>query len=142
MIASCSNIMQQLFEHILPCCLNPGKLLYLNTRFSCNVISSQFCKSSYLRPPCLFPFAWPGIIKYNKMPHYFLISSYHKTKLRPSDKIIKIHTRLKFQILLQSISKVPASFVVFLHSAPCKRKPRSGAKSCAYRCVLRRANPL
>ena len=110
--------------------------------FSCDVISSQFCKSSYLRPPCWFPFAWPGIGKYNKLSDYFLISSYHNTKLRPSDKIIKIHTWLKFQILLQSKSKVPAFFVVFLHTAPYKRKPRSGAKSCAYRCILCRANPL
>ena len=48
------------------------------------------------------------------MSHYFLISLYHNTKLRPSDKISKIHTRLKFQILLSSKSKVPAFFVVFL----------------------------
>ena len=68
--------------------------------FSCDVISRQFCKSSYSRPPCWFPFAWPGIAKYNKMSHYFLFSSYHNTKLRPSEKNIKTYTRLKFQILL------------------------------------------
>ena len=34
---------------------------------SCDVISSQFCESSYSRPPCWFPFAWMGIGKYNKM---------------------------------------------------------------------------
>ena len=87
--------------------------IFNNRGFSCDVISSQFCKSSYLRPPCWFPVAWPGIGKNNKISHYFLISSYHNTKLRPSDKIIKIHTRLKFQILLQSKSKVPVFFVVF-----------------------------
>ena len=43
-----------------------------------------------------------------------------------------IHTQLKFQILLQSKSKIPAFFVVFLHTGPYKRKPRSGAKSFVY----------
>ena len=68
--------------------------------FSCDVISCQFCKSSYLRPTCWFPFAWTGIAKYNKMSCYFSFSSYHNTKLRPSDNNSKTHTRLKFQILL------------------------------------------
>ena len=56
--------------------------------FSCDVISSQFCKSSYSRPPCWFPIAWAmaGYIgKYNKMSRYFLFSSYHNTKSRPND---------------------------------------------------------
>ena len=33
-------------------------------------------------------------------------------------------------------------FFLFLYIAPYKRKPSSGAKSCTYRCVSRRANPL
>ena len=60
--------------------------------FSYEVISSQFCKSSYSQPPCWFPFAWPGIVKYMKMSQYFLFSSYHNTKLRLSEKNIKTHT--------------------------------------------------
>ena len=32
------------------------------TGFSCGVISSQFCKSSYSRPPCWFPFVRPCVI--------------------------------------------------------------------------------
>ena len=71
-----------------------------NRGFSRDVISSQFCKSSYSRPPCWFPVAWTGIGKYNKMSRYFLFSSNHYTKLRPSDKNIKTHTRLGIQILL------------------------------------------
>ena len=47
-----------------------------------------------------FFFAWVGMGKYNKMSLYFSFSSYHNTKLRPSDKNIKTHTRLKFQISL------------------------------------------
>ena len=69
-----------------------------NRGFSCDVISSQFCKSSYSESPCWFPFAWPGIGIHNKMHRYFSFSSYHSIKLRPSDKNFKTHTRLKFQI--------------------------------------------
>ena len=70
-----------------------------------------------------FQFTCEGIGKSNKICHYFLFSSYHKTKLQPSDKNINTHTRMKFQILPWSKSKVPASFVVYLHTALCKRKP-------------------
>ena len=55
------------------------------------------------------------------MSRYFLFTSYHNTKLRPSDNNTKTHTRLKFQILLQIKSKVTAGFVVFLHTAPYKK---------------------
>ena len=46
-----------------------------------------------------FQFTCEGIGKSNKMYHYFLFSSYHITKLQPSDKNINTHTRMKFQIL-------------------------------------------
>ena len=37
-----------------------------------------------------------GMGKYNKMSQNFLFSSYHNTKLQPSDENISTHTRLKF----------------------------------------------
>ena len=46
-----------------------------------------------------FLFACDGIGKGNKMLHYFLFSSYHITKLQPSDKNIRTYTRMKFQNL-------------------------------------------
>ena len=68
-----------------------------------------------------------GVGKYNQMPQNFLFSLYHKTKLQLSDKNISTHTQVKFKILLWSESKIIAYFVVFLHTALYKRKPRSGA---------------
>ena len=47
----------------------------------------------------VFQSAQDGIGKNNKMFHNFLFSSYHITKLQPSDKSISTHTRLKFKIL-------------------------------------------
>ena len=89
----------------------------------------SFCIARYIR-------------KYNKMSPYFLSSSYHNTKLRASNKNIKTLTRLKFQILLWTKSEVTADFVVFLHTLQYKKETRSETKSCAYRCVPRRANSL
>ena len=62
------------------------------------------------------------------MACYFLSSSYHNTKLRPSDKNVKIHIRLKFQILLYSSSKVTTCFVVFLHVAQYKKDTKRRCK--------------
>ena len=42
-----------------------------------------------------FQFTSEGIGKSDKMYHYFLFSSYHNTKLQPSDKNINTHTRMK-----------------------------------------------
>ena len=120
-----------------------GKLVFVNYRgFSCDVISSQFCKSFYSRPPCWFPFAWTGIGKYNKMSCYFLFSSYHNTKLRLSDNNSKTHTWLKFQILLYSKSKVTAGFVVFLHTAPYKKETKERGKVMRVYVLQHRVNPL
>ena len=69
-----------------------------------------------------------GIGKCNKMSCYFLYSSNHITKLLPSDKNIKTHTQLKFQILLWSKSKVTAGFVAFLYTAPYKMETRRWGK--------------
>ena len=56
---------------------------------------------------------------------------------------ILAHTHL---VEIQSFCKVNEKFqrffVVFLYTAPYKRKPSSGAKSCAYRCISCCANPL
>ena len=100
--------------------------------FSCDFISSQFCKSSYSRPPCWFPLYME---RYRKIQQNFLFSSYHNTKLQQNDKNISTHTLLEFQVFLWSKLKVQAFFVVFLYTTSYK-------KSCAYGCVPRRANPL
>ena len=75
------------------------------------------------------------------MPQNFLLSLYHDTKLKPSEKNISTHIWLKSQILPWSKSKVQA-FFVFLHASLHKRKPGDVAKSCTRKCVLRRTNPL
>ena len=43
-----------------------------------------------------FLLAWQGLGKHNKISRYFLLSSYHNTKLQQSDKNISIHTRCKW----------------------------------------------
>ena len=43
-----------------------------------------------------FLFTWRGIGKHKKMSRNFLFSSYHNTKLHPSDKNISTHTHVKF----------------------------------------------
>ena len=78
----------------------PATSPQFNRGFSCDVISSQFCKSSFSQPPCWFLYAWPGIGKYNKMSRNFLFSSNHNAKLRLRNKHTKTHTRLKFWVLL------------------------------------------
>ena len=89
-----------------------------------------------------FLFTFDGIGKGNKMFHYFLFISCHIIKLQPSDKNISTHTRMNFQILPWSKSKVQAVFNVFLLTALCKRKPSDFEKLCARECLPRRANPL
>ena len=74
------------------------------------------------------------------MFHYFLFTSYHINELQPSDKNISTHTQMKFQSLPWSKSKVEVLFVVFLHTALYKRKPRAVAISCTHKCVPRCAN--
>ena len=82
-----------------------------------------------------------GMGKYNKIPQNFLFSSYHNARLQPSYKILA-HTLLKFEILLQSKSKITACFVVFIDTGSYKRKPSGKEKSCVYCCALHHANPL
>ena len=67
---------------------------WLERGFSYDVITSQFCKSSYLRPSCWFHFARPSIGKHNIMSPYSLFSSYYNTKVQLSDKNIHTYTRL------------------------------------------------
>ena len=56
-------------------------------------------------------------------------------------RILKHTSSWNFKSCYEVI-KITAGCVVFLHTTSLKRKPRSGAKSCAYRCVPRLANPL
>ena len=87
-----------------------------------------------------FLFPQSGIVKHNKMSQNFSFSSYQNTKLQVSDKNISTHTWVKFKSCYE-VNQI-ACFVVFLHTLLYKRKPNGIAKSCAYRCVSRRANPL
>ena len=57
-----------------------------------------------------FLFTCKGIGKSNKMFPNFLFSSYHITKLQLSDKYIKTHIRMKFQMLSWRKLKVLANF--------------------------------
>ena len=61
------------------------------------------------------------------MPQNFSFSLYHNTKLQLSDKNISTHTRVKFEILLWSQSKI-ARFVVFLHTALYKKETKEQGK--------------
>ena len=78
-------------------------------------------------------FTCDGIGKSNKMLLYFLFSSYHISRIQQSDKNISTHTRMNFQILPWSKSKVLAFFVVFLFSIPhCAKKwNQEILKNCA-----------
>ena len=89
-----------------------------------------------------FLFTCERIGKSNKMFHYFLFSSYHITKLQPSDKNINTHTQMKFQILPWNKSKVLAFFVIF--SIPRCATGNQGIlqNRARVKCVPRRANPL
>ena len=128
---------------VAPFLANKLQSTYSNRGFSCDVISSQFCKSSYSGLPCWFPcpisLALENTTKCPATFHivHFIIPNYNWVTR------ILVHTsQVKFKILLWSEPKIIACFAVFLHTALCKRKPRSGAKSCVYKCVPRRANPL
>ena len=101
------------------------------------------------------------------MFHHFLFSSCHNTKLQQSDKNISILTQRKFKSLFEVNHKfkrfvlfffvfvflffvflflflffVFCFFVVFLYTAPYKKKTRRRDRIVRYRFVLRRANPL
>ena len=65
-------------------------------RFSCDVISSQFCKSSYSRPPCWFPRITVRYWKIQPNVPELFIWFISQTKLQPSDKNTSTHTRMKF----------------------------------------------
>ena len=81
--------------------------------FSCDVISSQFCKSSYSRLPCWFPLYMEQYWKIQQNVPLLLTYSYHNTRLQLSDKNISTYTRWKFEFFLWSKLKVQAYFVVF-----------------------------
>ena len=76
----------------------------------------------------VFLFAQDGIGKHNKMFRYFLFTLYHITKLQLSNKNISKHTRLKFQFLPWSKSKVQVFFEVFLHNALYKNETKRCCK--------------
>ena len=72
-----------------------GWSCYDHRGFSCDVILSQFCKSSYSWLPCWFPLRMVWYWKTqqnNKMFRYFLFSSYHNNKVQLSDKFFLAHT--------------------------------------------------
>ena len=62
------------------------------------------------------------------MSRYFLFSSYHNTKLRPSNKNSKTTHSVEILNLATSKSKVTAGFVVFLHTVPYKKETNERGK--------------
>ena len=75
-----------------------------------------------------FLFTWSGIGKYNKMSRYFLLSSYHNTKLQLSDKNICTYSRWKFYFFLWSKLKVQAFLLFFSIPHHTKGNHAAGAK--------------
>ena len=110
-----------------------GTVYIFNSGFSCDVISSKCCKSSYQRLPCWFPFhslVPESTIKCPRTSHLVQIPNYNFR----SGKNISTHTRLKFKILFFEVNSIQNNsvlccFFLILHCT--KRKPRSRAKSCA-----------
>ena len=111
--------------------------------FSCEVISNKFCKSSYSRPPCWFPLRTGRHWKTQQNIPFYLVHTTLPNYNWVTRISISIHTQLKFQILPWSKLKVQAFFLfVFLHTTLYNKERRDVAKSCANRCITRRANPL
>ena len=76
-------------------------------------------------------------------PRTFKLVHYHNTKLQLSDKNNSTHTWVKFKMLLGSINpKFLVCFVEFSPYRSVQKEPRSGAKSCLYKSIPRRANPV
>ena len=101
-----------------------------NRGFSCDVKSSQFCKSSYSNRQVVFHFAQPGIGKHNKISRNFLFSPHHNAELQLNYKNISTHTRLKFYIQLWTKSKVTVCLVVFLYATPGQKCVRQHTALC------------
>ena len=113
-----------------------------NRGFSCDIISSKFCKSSYSRPPCWFPVCMRRHWEKQQNIPYLIFSAYLPNYNWVARILAHTHTWWKLQLFPWSTSKVQAFFVVCLHTALRKRKPRDVAASCACKCVPRCANPL
>ena len=86
-----------------------GQFEVYNRGFSCDFISSQFASHHTRARKVSFLFARDGIGKHNIMFRFLLFSSYHNT-LHLSDKNIRTHTWLKFQILSWRKSSGSSSF--------------------------------
>ena len=82
-----------------------------NRGFSCDFISSQFASHHTRARKVSFLFARDDIGKHNIMFRFLLFSSYHNT-LHLSDKNIRTHTWLKFQILSWRKSSGSSGFFV------------------------------
>ena len=80
------------------------------------------------------------------MSRYFLLILYYNTKLQLSEKNISTHTHTHTHLvkILNRSVKVNQKFkrvlLVFTIPRYTKGDQTAGAMSCAYRCVLRRAN--
>ena len=92
---------------------------------SCDVISNNFASHHTATGDHHVGFTVHGLVLENttKCPRT-VFSSYHNTKLQPSDKNINTHIQLKFQILWWSKSKIAACFVVFLYTMMYQKEPK------------------
>ena len=109
-----------------------------NIKYSCDVMSCQFCKLSYSKPPCCFNFTWSG--KYNKMSGYFSLSSYHNSILRLSDKNIQTQYVKMVNLAMQLVKSTCNSlFCCFSYTVSYKRETKERGKIMP---VPRRVKPL
>ena len=106
--------------------------------FSCDVISSQFCTSSYLRPPCWFPLS---MARYGKTKQKCPVTFYLVHTTVPNYNTV---TRILALTLGINFTNHKFKRLLLFFSIPrhTRRKPSVGEKSCAHRCVLLRANSL
>ena len=113
-----------------------------NRGFTCDIISSRFCKTSYLRPPCWFPLSSSRsmVLESSKMFCYFLFSSYHNTKLQLSDKNISTNTWFQYQIL--SWNQKFKHFLLFFSIPLYKKETKRRGKLCAYRLRTASCRPI
>ena len=104
--------------------MNPPITGMVYRGFSCDVISSQFCKSSYSRLPCWFPLSMERHRKHNKMSCYFY--SVHTTIPYLTEWQEYWQTHL-VEILNCSAKWIKSSSIFFCFSIPRHTKGNQAA---------------
>ena len=116
--------------------------LKANRGVSCDVISSQFCKSSYSRLPCWFPLS---MVRYRKTQQnvplllfiYFIPQYQNYIEWQVTNTLGG-----NFKSFCEINQKFKRFLLFFSILRNTKRKPSDGAKSCVYKCVSHIVNPL